>query len=405
MKGKSFFILGQLNFLGFSFLFGLAAANALGPQLMGQWQTMLLISSYAPALCFGVVNGLGRELPFSLGEGNQDAIQTVIATTSWIVLGIALALVLLIPLLAQLPQIESLFIAGIVMSLSAARVINGFSVILLRSLQQFSRLGFHQALSAIGLVAAMLILQWHASLLVVATGMTLALLFASVLASPFITFSGASAATAARLVQNGLPIYAAGLLFILLGSTDRWLVLYFLGIRPLGLYTPAILAFAVITVSPMLVSSIKYPHLGHLFGKNKSIRELLPEIRHIILLNVGISTIVSVLGLLIMYHVIVPYFLSEYLEGLHAMAIVFVCGLILPIGQSFGDLFNVIGHQRTYLKNMVAGFVINLVTGGLLLGIAGWGLEGVAVGTLTGIVTFSILQVISYRALLKDETT
>jgi O-antigen/teichoic acid export membrane protein len=404
MNGKSFYILGQLQFIGFNFLFSLAAAHALGPRLMGQWQTALLISSYAPALCIGVVNGLGRELPFSLGEGRHNDVQTAIATTSRVVLSIALLLVLLIPLTAQLPGVDSLVIAAIIMGLSAARLINGFSTILLRSLQKFTRLGLHQALTALALAGTILFLQWNSSLLVVAAGMTLSLLISSVLAARFVTLSEASRVTAARLIRSGLPIYAAGLLFTLLGSIDRWLVLSFLGTASLGLYTPAILAFAIITVSPMLVSNIKYPHLGYLYGKSKSISTLLPEIRRIILLNLGISSIVSVTGFLVMYYFLIPEFLPEYERGLHAMTIIFACGLVLPLGQSFGDLFNVIGRQRNYLQNMAAGFLINTAVGGFLLGIAGWGLEGVAVGTFAGIVTFSVLQILSYRTVLRESS-
>lgn len=405
MNGKPLYIIGQLQFIGFNFLFSLAAAHALGPQLMGQWQTVLLISSYAPALCFGVVNGLGRELPFRLGEGRPDAVQSAIATTSRVVLSIALSLVILIPLIARLPGVHSFVIAGIIIGLSVARVVNGFSTILLRSLQKFTRLGLHQFLSAITLAGAMLILQWNASLLAVAIGMTLSLLVASVLAAPFVTFSEASLLTAAKLVRSGLPIYAAGLLFTLLGSVDRWLVLYFLGIQFLGLYTPAILAFAIITVSPMLVSNIKYPHLGYIYGKSRSVIELLPVIRRIILLNFSISSIVSATGFLVMYYLVIPYVLPQYRQGLRAMAIIFACGLVLPIGQSFGDLFNVIGRQRIYLQNMAAGFVINLATGGFLLGVAGWGLEGVSVGVFAGVSTFSALQIVSYRTVLRESST
>lgn len=405
MNGKTFYILGQLQFIGFSFLFNMAAARALGPQSMGQWQTVLLVSSYAPALCFGVVNGLGRELPVSLGDGRADVAQSVVATGSRVVVVIALSLLLLIPLVARLPGVESLFLATIIMGLSAARIVNGFSTILLRSLQKFGRLGLHQALSAVVLAAAIGTLQFKPSLLVVAIGMTASLLMASAFAAPLFDFAGATWATASTIIKSGLPIYAAGLLFTLLGSTDRWLVLYFLGTESLGLYTPAILAFAIITVAPMLVSNIKYPQLGYLYGKHKSIDALLPEIRRILLLNLGFSATVSAAGFIAMYFFIVPLILPEYRDGLNAMAIMFACGLVLPMGQSFGDLFNVIGRQRLYLGNMAAGFMINLITGTWLLGLADWGLEGVAVGAVAGMAAFSLLQLIAYRRVVSDSAT
>ena len=402
MNDKSLYILGQLLFTGFSFLFNMAAARALGPQSMGSWQTILLISSYAPALCVGIVNGLGRELPVSLGQERPEIAREIVATCFRVVMGIALCLLFLIPFVARLPGVESLFLATIVFGLSAARIVHVFSAMLLRSLQQFSRLGLHQALSALILAVAIGVLQWNPTLLVVAVGMTGSFVLASVTAAPLVSLSGASLSRASALIRSGLPIYAAGLLFMLLGSTDRWLILYFLGTESLGLYTPAILAFAIITVSPMLVSNIKYPHLGYLYGKHKSASKLLPEIRRIVLLNLGFSGAVAIIGFLTMYYVVIPFVLPEYKDGLKSMAIIFIGGLVLPIGQSFGDLFNAIGRQRIYLRSMGAGLIVNIVSGGFLLGLADWGLEGVAVGTLAGMTVFSILQVSAYCIVLRE---
>ena len=103
-----------------------------------------------------------------------------------------------------------------------------------------------------------------------------------------------------------------------------------------------------------------------------------------------------------MTYIVIPYILPEYRDGLTAMAIMFACGFVLPVGLSFGDLFNVIGRQRIYLRNMTAGFIVNLVTGAALLVIAGWGLEGVALGALAGITAFSLLQFAAYRSLLRE---
>ncbi len=405
MNDKSLYILGQLQFTGFSFLFNMAAARALGPQSMGSWQTILLISSYAPALCIGVVNGLGRELPVSLGQERPEIAREIVATCFRVVIGIALGLLLLIPFVAHLQGIESLLLATMIVGLSAARIVHVFTAMLLRSLQKFSRLGLHQALSALILAVAIGVLQWHPTLLAVATGMTGSFILASATAAPLVRFTGATRRTAATLIKSGLPIYAAGLLFMLLGSTDRWLILYFLGTESLGLYTPSILAFAIITVAPMLVSNIKYPHLGYLFGKHNSVSKLLPEIRRIVLLNLGFSGAVATAGFLTMYYFVVPVVLPEYTEGLNAMAIMFVAGLVLPIGQSFGDLFNAIGRQRIYLRNMCIGLVVNIISGGVLLGLADWGLEGVAVGAVAGMAVFSFLQVSAYRTVRRESAS
>src|SRR5262249_37070687 len=42
------------------------------PVSMGVWHTLLLLSSYAAIARLGVINGMGRELPFAMGRGDRE---------------------------------------------------------------------------------------------------------------------------------------------------------------------------------------------------------------------------------------------------------------------------------------------------------------------------------------------
>ena len=87
------------------------------------------------------------------------------------------------------------------------------------------------------------------------------------------------------------------------------------------------------------------------------------------------------------------------------MSIVLVSALFLPIAQSFGDLFNVVGLQRRYLANMAMGFSANAIVGYVLVGPGGFGLSGVAIGTVVGTAVFAATQSYTYLGLQRQVVT
>ena len=367
---------------------------------MGQWQTALLISSYAPVLQLGMINGLGREIPYNLGKGKKVKVQEYVSITCRIILlllGILLSSIFFINFQDRL---DISILVTIILFLSAARILNIFSTILLRSYQQFNLLGAHQILSSIILAFCILLVYWQPSLIIVAASMTIALSLSTLFSLKYWRIDPAILSMIPKLIKIGLPIYLAGITFALLGSVDRWLILFYLDIESLGLYTPAILVLGLIIIVPSLVSNIMYPKLAYSYGLNHSIEKLKPTIHRMILLNTSLTGVISFIGFLIMNFFLVPLYLPAYLPGLMAMNIIFLTGLILPIGLSFGDLFNVIGLQKKYLLNMIYALLINILIGSFFVVVLNFKIEGIALGTLAGLLLFTFSQFMTYRNLI-----
>ena len=71
---KQIAIFSIANLLGalISMLASLWVANLAGPNLMGTYNFLQLLVTYAPLLGLGVFNGLNRELPFSIGQDKYE---------------------------------------------------------------------------------------------------------------------------------------------------------------------------------------------------------------------------------------------------------------------------------------------------------------------------------------------
>ena len=71
MKDKLVYVGGQVSLTGVMFLFSLIAAKLLGPEQMGAWQTIFLISTYGMFISAGIINGMGRDVPYYRGKGDE----------------------------------------------------------------------------------------------------------------------------------------------------------------------------------------------------------------------------------------------------------------------------------------------------------------------------------------------
>src|SRR5262249_38597843 len=71
------------------------------PASMGVWHTLLLLSSYLAIARLGVINGMGRELPFAMGRGDLgDGRRTAAAALAWNTAGSAVVFLVFAVLLA-----------------------------------------------------------------------------------------------------------------------------------------------------------------------------------------------------------------------------------------------------------------------------------------------------------------
>jgi len=64
-----------------SLVTGFLAFRKIDPYLMGIWTTFSVLETYATFMRLGVINGMNRELPFALGEGNKEKADKLASTT------------------------------------------------------------------------------------------------------------------------------------------------------------------------------------------------------------------------------------------------------------------------------------------------------------------------------------
>jgi O-antigen/teichoic acid export membrane protein len=247
------------------------------PASMGVWHTLLLASSYATVVRAGVINGLGRELPFALGSG--DAVRARrIAQTALACNAISTAVVgaaFLVPLAWVGDGSWRLGLAAMAV-VSVSNLHLTYLQATFRSNADFARLARVQQLQAalmLLLPAAVYALGFrglclHAALLsLVVTGFAHSI-------SPFRVRPRFERRIAAELFTTGLPLFVAAYLQVLAAGFDRVILLQRGNVASVGYYAPAVAVLAALGVVPGAVAAYVYPRMSYALGQGRSARAL-----------------------------------------------------------------------------------------------------------------------------------
>jgi len=373
----------------------LAAAAALGPGDFGVWVLLVVFIQYSGALGVGITNGASREIPYLRGRGQEHdarlvvsagwgaAIVTALAAGSIALLG---GWFLVTPAVDQRPVVIGLLAIAVALQQPLL-----FGQAVMRSSFRFGAAAGQ--LTVMGLVllvtGAALLSSGIAGLMAALTASTVAGLFVAVGRSGGRERPLWRADVIRRLAGIGLPIMVAGLIFALLTTIDRWLVLLFLGIDAVGVYGLAGMAVSGLLLVPSVLGQQTYPRLAFAHGAGSPASDLLAMAA-----SQGRLVAVVVIGLAIPTGLAaaagIPAFLPAYVEAVPAL----IAGLagVVAYGSASGyaNLLNTVGAHRRYLAVQVISLVVDLSLSVLALA-AGLRLFGVAVAFLASMVTYGLL--------------
>jgi O-antigen/teichoic acid export membrane protein len=245
------------------------------PPSMGIWHTLLLLSSYLAIVRLGLVNGLGRELPFALGSGDVPLARRIVATS--LAYCIASSAVAGLTFFVMWPIFWSSGLAWR-LALPAMAVVTGANLYLaflqatFRSDSDFTRLArVNWVQAAIGLLLPLMVytlgfagLCLHAALsALLVTGFAHAL-------RPFHVEARFEPRLTGRLLVTGLPLFTASYLQTLALGFDRVILLHRSGVQAVGYYAPALAVMVAMAIVPGAVASYAYPRMSYALGQGRT---------------------------------------------------------------------------------------------------------------------------------------
>ncbi|HMQ30869.1 MAG TPA: oligosaccharide flippase family protein [Chloroflexaceae bacterium] len=370
---------------GSRFVVSVIAAADLGAATYGYWNILSLVLLYGLYLQLGVLNGMGRDVPYYIGRGDAQRNEHILAV-SWSVALVSGVVGAALTLAASFWYAEVRTALQLLGMTLVAQVLFQYFQFRLRAELRFAEMGWLQFATAVALpLWYFLARPWGLAGFVAAQGLATASgVFLAARLVGFRPLFVLDRVETARLVRVGFPIMAAGILFSLLTTVDRWVILGFLGVEQLGYYTLSILCLSLIGLFPQMVTSQMYPRLARRYGETNSV----PALRRPLLLQ-GLLAFGITLPVVIVTYLSLPllttHLLPQYTQGVAPARLVLLGMLSLPISGTIGNFLNVIGRQWWFMLVQLGGICVQLLAGVLFVQ-WGWGLGGVA---LAAVVTYA----------------
>ena len=404
---KQIAIFSIANLLGalISMLASLWVANLAGPNLMGTYNFLQLLVTYAPLLGLGVFNGLNRELPFSIGQGNHEEAELLAAVSLYVCYSICLVAgigMLLVACRAWYID-NSLWYWGLVVfaaviPLTLYRI---YLEVTLRTSHDFNWLSIVKLITAIAslaLVPLMYMDSWGGLL---GRAALMALLGVGFLwiKRPFRVYPVWDTSIFRQLFSVGLPIFIVGYLYLLLISMDRIIITSELKLNALGLYTPALLILQGMTILPSSVAQVIYPRAAERYGREGTIKILLPALFMPLPIMLVIQLPFVLLGWFYIDELIMRI-MPRFEAGIEVARWSLLVGLVLSMTTP-AIVFNVARQQRMYAALILLSILTVIVT--WVLKVGGDNLVGVSFAMLCGSICFASLSAIGAWYLCKRD--
>lgn len=376
---------------------GFVIVKWIAPEELGMWQTVRTAQIYAFLLLLGINNGLGRELPYFLGKGDE-AFASRLANTTFFCVTMANVLVIACGIVCAIMFAHHgmEFVCSI--AAITAMIVLGFYQhifhLTFRSKDSFKKLTNIQMIEA-GLSVLTVPMVYFfgyygmlGRLLVMAVVISI-LLYIHL---PIRMRLRMDWQALKSLMKTGLPIFGLDYFKNSCATLDRWVLYNVGGFKTVGIYALAGIVTQTLGTLPTALSNYTYPRMSYKFGQTRDGKELWRFGIRFVLLATAIA-IVSTVAAWFALPYLVPIFAPKYIEGLGAARIT----LISTSFAGFMLIVDALWSMKIW-RLMVGYQVVSAVLFALgpLLGVVfiGRTVEGVAWGAVVGSVLRSLIALV-----------
>ncbi len=333
------------------------------PSLIGIWALFSILEVYSTFSRLGVINGLGRELPYLLGKNKLDEAKKIASTA----LGYSILsnsfLFIILPVFIYSFEFDpnnsshicSLLV--IIFRVLFSSYTNYLSVTF-RTGESFIDLSkIQNVLSGIKLLSLPLVIYWGFY------GLLLRELLLSLLEMVFFHIKrplkvkvGLEKISFLSLIKVGFPLFIVSYLFGIIETFPRLYIAKFGTISDLGLFSPVIIILGIAVILPNSIVSYMYPKMSYEFGQHDNKRKLWDVVKFTAL----ISLLSSIPMCLVVYFVAdqVTWLFPKYTASVPYLKI--SAFSLLFIGyKSSGLTFSVLKSWNVMILNSIVFLLVS----------------------------------------------
>lgn len=331
-----------------SLITGFFAFRKIDPYFMGIWSALTVFETYATIMRLGIVNGMNRELPHAMGEGDKVKAHKFASTTFAYTIFDIVLLLIIAPFVLWNLELSAIHVAGI--SVSVIRVCLSFYTTYLSS--TFRSDDSFNKLSNIQMIVLLMKLLFCPLVLFGFYGFLayelIAILTNTILLHyyrPFKILPKFYKPEFIQLIKIGFPIFITSSAISYIDTIPRLYILKFSTEKMLGLYSPVLMLLTTVAILPNTLSAYMYPKFSYQIGQTKDLKEIWPKLLKIYILSfLFICFFVAVGYFLLDYFV---YYFPKYAESLPYLKLsLLICPFVF---FKLGNLLNVVLKKYNYM--------------------------------------------------------
>jgi len=198
------------------------------------------------------------------------------------------------------------------------------------------------------------------------------------------------------IVISGIPLLINGLIWTIVNSIDKFVILGFMDAEALGIYSIAQMAFSYIVLIPTSMSQLFYVKLGKIYGATNSIDELNDSAtKYTLIISIVISYVV--LGAYYFMQPLVDWIMPKYSEGVASAKILMIGLAIYAPTMVNGNILTILKKNAALIRGSIYLCVLNAVCSIALILLNGANIESVAIGTGISYLLRTIILIIQLK--------
>jgi len=344
---------------------GFLVVRMIAPEIFGAFSGVSIFLGYVLLGHFGIINGLGRDIPYELGKKNSKLVSQLAGLGLWIsyFIGVIAFLVFSVFLLDKIKygSEQDILIYTTFTAISFFYVLTkAYLPVLFRTNNEFDKLSkIYVTLACINIASVLLVWKFSfyglcaRALLLIIIEFSLLFYFRPIKVKPSWNFCLAKSE-----LKTGVPIYAVGQIKPLWATVQNNIIFSLGGPLQFGYFAIANIVYGALRVIPTSISQIIYPKMSIQFGEGKSTKAIIRSAIWPTIFQFIIILIVALVTFFVL-PIAVPLALPKYLGGVEAA----MWSVFIPVITSLGlvnNIYNVVKKQRWYFISIISGTVTGL---------------------------------------------
>ena len=339
----------------------------LGPELLGIWQSLLIVNAYLPFLQLGIQSGLNLELPIELGRGDTIKASSLVATAKSF--AIILSLLLLVA--------GAVVITVLITSGADLKVVFGAVAIVIMAIVQCFRLHFvatYRSSRAFDKLSKIYLIDSLVNLILVFFiykfqyyGLLIYNVLGQIITTSLMYYYAPYRSENARfnkkdfiiLFKRGMFMSVFNQIKSVINSFPRVLILYLGGVVQVGLFTPALSVGHFINMLPGQLAQFIVPQMGYKYGKDGKASEMWKYLKKITIYMPLMILPFSILGWFIIPYVL-EYIFPKYIESLWPIRVM-LFGFVFSLKIAYNALITIKAYREVLLLQGVDAFCLLII--------------------------------------------